>query len=935
MQKKPTYEELEKQNIQLQNELQDCKGYDINIPKTILDTIAEPTSLINNNYQYIFVNEAYSKLFSKTKQEIIGSKIEGLIGQEKFRNEVQPHFDKCLQGKLVSYENVVNKNGIGEKHLLMNYYPYYNAQGKVAGVISTAKDVTSEARLKKDWNNTINSLEDTLLIINHNFEIEHANNNALKLLNKTKGEIVGHKCYKIVHGVEAPVDDCPLKKTLKTGKTEVVERYEKKFKRWVSLKSSPIKNHKGEVVKFVDLIKDITLTKETGEELRKNEKNFQKMLKAIPDMVSIHDTNMNILYSNWNGFAAIEKEKRILNTKCYKTYREYDKICPDCKAKKVIKSKKAYQEEVELPDGNWVDLRVIPLKDDNNNVTSFVEWVRFITDRKKAEREIRESNEELRAAEEELKAAYDELKDTYGQLEEEKSRLEVAKNIAEENEAKFRELTEMLPETVYEMDINGNISFLNQSGLKKFKYSKNEVEKEINVLDCFVKEDHEKLKGSIAQNLKGIKNSGNTYNAVKKDGTVFPVLIHNSPIKKDNRIVGLRGILIDISELRSAEKLKNEVKIAEHTAKLKQQFLANMSHEMRTPMTGIIGMTEFLMDTNLDKQQEDYLNIIKNSSESLLFLINDILDISKIERGKMDINPETINVLDTLNNVINIFSGPVKQKELKLISNFEKDFPNHIHIDENRFKQIISNLISNAVKYTKTGFIKVKLSKTSIENNFVRGKVNIIDTGIGINQENLSKVFEMFTRVDDSFTRKTEGTGLGLHISKQLAGLLKGDIGVESVKGKGSNFWFTFKAEIKEASKVVESKKVFEDEIISKHLNILLAEDKFVNQKVISMMLENLGCKVQLANNGYEAIEQYKKHQFDIIFMDIMMPEMDGITAMKQLRILHSKLPPVIGLSAHAMQGDAEKFITLGMDDYIEKPVKKETLLRKLKKWSG
>ncbi len=782
---------------------------------------------------------------------------------------------------------------------------------------------------------TINALEDTLFIINTDFEIENANNNALKLLGKKKNEVVGKKCYHIIHGIGSPVEDCPLKRSLETSKIEVVERYEKKINRWLSLKSSPIKNLNGEIIKVVYLIRDITLTKKTSEELRKSEENFQKMLKAIPDMVSIHDTEMNILYSNWNGFAAIEKEKRILNTKCYKTYRGYDKICPDCKAKKVIKSKKAYQEEMKLPDGNWVDLRVIPLKDDNNNVTSFVEWVRFITDRKKAEREIRESNEELRAAEEELKAAYDELKDTYGRLEEEKYRLEVAKNIAEENEAKFRELTEMLPETVYEMDINGNISFLNQSGFKKFKYSKSEIEKGINVLDCFIKEDHENLKSSIAQNLKGIKNSGNTYNAVKKDGTVFPVLIHNSAIKKDNKIVGLRGILIDISELKRAEKLKNEVKVAEYTAKLKQQFLANMSHEMRTPMTGIIGMTEFLMDTKLNKQQEDYLNIIKNSSESLLFLINDILDISKIERGKMDLNPETISVLDALNNVMNIFSGPVKQKGLKLISNFDNDFPKHIHIDENRFKQIISNLISNAVKYTKTGFVKVKLSKIAIENNFVKGKVNIIDTGIGINQENLSKIFEMFTRVDDSFTRKTEGTGLGLHISKQLAGLLMGDIGVESVKGKGSNFWFTFKAEIEEAPKDLETKKVFEDEVISKHLSILLAEDKFVNQKVISMMLENLGCSVKLANNGYEAIDQFKKNKFDIIFMDIMMPEMDGITAMKQLRSLHSKLPPVIGLSAHAMQGDAEKFINLGMDDYIEKPVNKETLLRKLKKWAG
>ena len=605
-----------------------------------------------------------------------------------------------------------------------------------------------------------------------------------------------------------------------------------------------------------------------------------------------------------------------------------------------IKNKSKYHIENRIvrPSGEirWVFSQGNILTNDNGEAITLAGSFLDITERKIQENQVKEKNFELQAAEEELSAAFDELKNTYTKLEEEKSKLETAKSIAEDNEARFRELTELLPETVYEIDSNYKLHFVNKSGLNKFQLTKTDFKKGINLFDCFIPGDHERLKKSIKQNLKGIKISGNTYTAVKKDGSTFPVLIHTNTIRRERKITGLRGILTDISELRKSEKLKNEVRIAERTAKLKEQFLANMSHEMRTPMTGIIGMTEFLMDTNLNKQQEEYVNIIKNSSESLLFLINDILDISKIEQGKMGLIPETINVTDTLNNVVNIFSGPIKQKGLKLITDYDKIFPEFIFIDENRFKQVVSNLLSNAVKYTKAGSIKIKLIAKSLENDMVSGKINVIDSGIGISQENLDRIFEMFSRVDDSYTRKTEGTGLGLHISKQLAKLMDGDLGVESIEGKGSNFWFTFKAQIKKNVKKEKAREKLDyNEISSLKLSILLAEDKLVNQQVVSMMLQNAGCTVTIANNGKEVLEKFQENTYDIIFMDIMMPEMDGITAMNQLRTLHSKLPPVIGLSAHAMQGDAEKFINLGMDDYIEKPVKKETLLRKLKKWAG
>lgn len=376
---------------------------------------------------------------------------------------------------------------------------------------------------------------------------------------------------------------------------------------------------------------------------------------------------------------------------------------------------------------------------------------------------------------------------------------------------------------------------------------------------------------------------------------------------------------------------KEELEI---TSKFKQQFLANMSHEIRTPMTGIIGMIDFLKKTKLDEKQKEYIEIIKNSSEVLLMLINDILDLSKIEAGKMELRPIVFSIKSLVKKTQLLFDSLVNKKDLKIRFNFLSDLPENIEVDEMRLMEVISNLISNAVKYTEKGTITVNFDLVSIKGNNLKIRIEVIDTGIGVDKEDQKYLFEIFSQLDSTSTLKYKGTGLGLSISKKYVELMGGEINMESDGKNGSKFWFTFNAKSIIADPVDET-PVKEKKDLSRSLNltVLLVEDKIVNQKVIELMLNYFGCKIKIASNGAEALDLVRSTRYDIIFMDIQMPVMDGITAVKELRKQFEKLPPIIALSANVFEGFMEKYLEDGFDDCLPKPVKSEDMAQMIRKW--
>jgi len=403
-------------------------------------------------------------------------------------------------------------------------------------------------------------------------------------------------------------------------------------------------------------------------------------------------------------------------------------------------------------------------------------------------------------------------------------------------------------------------------------------------------------------------------------------------VEKEDEI----GVLVDMfnqlqSKLEKDFNHLNELKIkAEETAKMKSQFLANMSHEIRTPINGIVGMSYLVLQTDLTPRQRSYIEKIEESSKSLLAIINDILDLSKIESGKLVIDKVNFNLNKVIKNSLDLIRFNAKKKGLKIKVKYEGNVPKRLYGDSLRLSQILNNLLSNAVKFTQKGEIRLTIKRA--KGDIFRFEVK--DTGIGLKKEEQKKIFKAFSQADGSTTRDYGGTGLGLTISKQLVELMGGKIWVESEYGKGSSF--IFELELKEVQiedenidiNIENSKiqtRLKRDINLLKNCKILLAEDNEINQEIILGLLENSSIKLDIAKNGKEAIEKFKQNRYTLILMDIQMPVMDGYEATKIIREIDKNIP-IIAITANAMKEDIKKSAKYGMNSHINKPIEVEEL---------
>ena len=527
--------------------------------------------------------------------------------------------------------------------------------------------------------------------------------------------------------------------------------------------------------------------------------------------------------------------------------------------------------------------------------------------------------------------------------------LQISKQLLKISNEKLREernfsqsIIETAQAIILVLDTDGNILSFNPYMEEICDYALEEV-KGKSWIETFVPQrDRPWIQKLLDKAAGDIQTRGNVNPIVTKNGLEVEIKWYDKALKDINgNIIGLLSIGQDVTEEKEyEEKLKSSKIEAESANKAKSQFLANMSHEIRTPMNAIMGFSDLLADGDLTAEQKQAVNIIRESSYSLLTLINDILDFSKIESRQLNVEIIDCSLARLLNSVVSLMRLKATEKGLEFELVESSGLPTQIHTDPTRLNQCLVNLIDNPIKFTKKGRVYVKVSLENKDNQpYIRFDVG--DTGIGIPKEKEEKIFESFTQADGDTTRKYGGTGLGLTITKQLAYLLGGELTLTSEVDKGSVFSMTIPANVD----VTKQQLLYIDNITNNtdtcqteadqpefSGNILVAEDAPTSQVLIKLLLERLGLRVTIAEDGNEALQKVLTHQFDLIFMDMMMPNMDGCEAARAIKNAEITTP-IVALTANAMKGDDKKCFDAGCDDYLTKPINHKKLLNVLSKY--
>lgn len=1004
------------------------------------------------------VNSAFIEMMASSKEKMIGFNMIENVPNQKAVECVK----SALQGEYTYYDDeYTSVTGGRNMHLQVSFATLYDNEGNIAGGIGIYQDVTesknAENALRTSEENlrtTLDSIGDGVISTDLEGRITRINPVAQALTGYSEKEAKGRDLTEVFNIINARTRETasnPVDKVIAGGEvvglanhTALLAKDGTEYQ--IADSAAPIKGTDGVMTGVVLVFRDVTEEYAIRERIKDNEEEFQRMLSAVPDTISIHDSEMNILYSNWNGFADIPEDKRILGTKCHKTYRDCDDMCPDCQAKKVFETKEPVALERQLPDGTWVDLRVIPLFDKQGNMNSFVEWVRDITYRKKYEEELRISRKRIATLIENLPGmvyrgyldedwtmdfasegvltltgyTVAEITDPaseihYGKLIHKNDREKVQNavdsalsanelftieyriitkcgnlkwvwergtSVGEENgriilegfitditdtklaEIKFRESRKRLskfidqtPLAVITWNPDFTVAEWNPAAERIFGYTKEEALGK-QATDLLLDEKTAKEVSEVWRNLINKQGGRHSINHnTKKDGSSIVCEWFNEIIENEiGEFIGATSIAQDISDRIEAEKQikeKNEEykalneelsstltrlqiinkelqlakKKAEQSDMLKTTFLANLSHEIRTPMNGIMGFAELLKTAELTREKQNkYLGIIEKSGRRMLDLINDLVDISKIEAGQIEIHEDSVNLNELMEETYIFFKQETDKKSLGLSLTTDLDYrESSILIDKSRFEQVLVNLLKNAIKFTKEGRIDFGYR---LDNKMLHFWVT--DTGPGIAEKYHQTIFERFRQAEDSPYREEEGSGLGLAISKALIGLMGGEIGVESELGKGSTFFFEIPYKSGEFSRKADI--TYPDFEYLKNLDatIMIAEDDDISFSYFREIMSETGLKIIRASDGIEAIDLPDKHpEIAVIFMDIKMPGIDGLAAARIIKKNHPEIPIIIQ-TAYALEGDRPKAQEAGCEDYITKPLRKDELFELL-----
>ncbi len=615
-----------------------------------------------------------------------------------------------------------------------------------------------------------------------------------------------------------------------------------------------------------------------------------------------------------------------------------------------------YALEIRHKDGRLTDVlyNASVYKDIRGKVLGVFAAARDVTERKRAENELDKYRKHL---EELVQERTYELEDANAQLQAEITERKLAEEALRESEKKYRTFIETANEGIWIIDAEARTTYVNEKIAKMLGFEPEEIIGKCS-FDFMDEENRAASELRLKERKRGIKSNPEV-KYIRKDGTPLWTISSVTPLTdKSGEFAGALGMVTDITERKlMEEELRHardelELRVQERTADLtkakeaaeaaveaKAAFLANMSHELRTPLNAVIGFSSLLLDDNLTQDQKEDIERIRTGGEALLALISDILEFSRAEKEKITLEHQPLSLKASIEESMGMVAAQANNKGLNLAYTVAYGTPDTIISDPGRLRQILANLLSNAVKFTDAGDISVSVSSKSLEGNKRQITFKVMDTGIGMPQDKMDRLFQPFEQLEYNISRKRDGAGLGLAISKRLVELMGGEIWAESIEGKGSTFRFTIPAETIPGKQLDLSEKdkaaVYENLSAQKSLAILVAEDNPSNQRVLVEMLKRLGYRPDAVADGCEVLQALQIRPYDLLFMDIQMPEMDGLTATREIRKLWpDNGPKVIAITAFAMDGDREKCLEAGMDDYIAKPVKLGELAEVLKKYA-
>lgn len=921
----------------------------LQLSKLALEAISQGVIITDPHQQILSTNIAFRKQVGYTNEELVGqncSLIHGPLSNPKTLHEI----NFAISEKRSFYGEILNYRKNGSVFLSeISITPRFNERDELTHYILTNNDITERKNTLEELRQSENDLLETERIthvghwtwniqtkkVNYSSEMERIWQRDLSVFELNIFELfqltvhpedqsfVLESCHeafedKIHH------DSIEYRIAVPDGSFRTV---------WAKIGNKHFNEH-GDVVRVTGTVQDVTQRKQKEKNQRVDDALMEQAFGKSPIGMVLINIQGRILRVNQSLSNMIGFEEEELLLKDWRRFAHPEDLYTDRQLMADLLEGKipSYQFEKRMLHKDlhevWVQLNVSLVNDQSGSPLSIIVQIQDITKKRVDEVHIRQ-----------LSQAIEQSKDAIALC-----------------------------------NINGEIEYVNETFINNSACDKSDIIG-TNFAPIAAEKSPQDQFNLLWSNLHAGSIWRGDFATKMLDGSEKIEFVTVSPIRQtDGKITHFVSIQEDITEKKKlgqeldrhrhhleelvetrTQALGEAQKLAEAANLAKSQFIANMSHEIRTPMNGVLGMAYLALSNATDVKQRDYLEKINSSGEHLLRIVDDILDFSKIEAGKMKIELADFSVNELMHKVQNLVHTKVEARKLNLMIEIDPSLPKYLHGDSHRLSQVLLNYINNAIKFTEKGDISVKLQKLNEDDSGCLLRIEVKDTGIGMNAEQKNNLFQSFEQADSSTTRKYGGTGLGLAICKQVARMMHGEVGVESALNKGSTFWCTaFVAHAKEKTPITDHLQHIEDACTElklfnavhhqrldqapcKQLHILLVDDNDFNQQIGQELLQAANCVVTLANNGKEALDFIlgNSHQhFDCVLMDIQMPVMDGLEATRQIR-QHSSLPnlPIIAMTANAMSEDKIQCLSVGMNDFISKPFTPDTLYKTVLRW--